>query len=47
MLAYNDKSCTFKAYLKMSKYIKVEHMDTTMKCLVFQKMNIELKYNFS
>ena len=47
MLVCNDKSCKFEAYFKICEYTKGRHSATTMNCGVFQKINIELKYNFS
>lgn len=47
MLTNNDKTCMRKVNLKISKCAKGEHSSTVMKCGVFQKMNMNLKHNFS
>jgi hypothetical protein len=47
MLTHNDKTRMCKGNLKISKCTRGEHSSTVMKCEVFQKMNMNLKHNFS
>lgn len=47
MLTYNYEICTFESYLKISECNKGEHSVAAVNCSVFEKMNMELGYNYS